>query len=108
MYAINGTYYAYTTRGCKNKCQYCGVPTIEPSFVEYIDIKGMLRELRNKYGDKPRLKLMDNNVLASSRLGQIVEDLLDLGYGRGQYTNTNPKSLRVIDFNQGLDASMSK
>lgn len=105
LYGINDTYYAYTTRGCTNKCSYCGVPTIEPSFVEYIDIKGMLRELRNKYGDKPRLKLMDNNVLASPKLEQIVEDLFDLGYGRGQYTNTNPKSVRVIDFNQGLDAS---
>lgn len=105
LYAINDTYYAYTTRGCTNHCQYCGVPTIEPSFIEYIDIKGMIRALRNEYGDKPKLKLMDNNVLASPKLEQIVEDLLDLGYGRGQYTNKNPKSLRVIDFNQGLDAS---
>jgi len=105
LYAINDTYYAYTTRGCTNKCQYCGVPTIEPSFIEYIDIKRMIGELRNDYGDKPKLKLMDNNVLASPKLEQIVEDLFDLGYERGKYTSTNPKSLRVIDFNQGLDSS---
>lgn len=105
LYAINDTYYAYTTRGCKNNCGYCGVPTIEPSFIEYIDIKGMIHELRDKYGDKPKLKLMDNNVLASLELEQIVDDLHELGYGRNQFTNTTPKRQRVVDFNQGLDAS---
>jgi hypothetical protein len=48
---------------------------------------------------------MDNNVLASSRFNQIVDDLLELGYGRGQNTDTQPKKKRVIDFNQGLDAT---
>jgi hypothetical protein len=105
LYAINDTYYAYTTRGCTNKCGYCGVTTIEPSFVEYIDIKDTIRELRAIYGDKPKLKLMDNNVLASQRLEQIVDDLGQLGYGRNHFTDTNPKKQRVIDFNQGLDAS---
>jgi hypothetical protein len=104
LYGINDTYYAYTTRGCRRSCKYCGVPEIEPSYVEYIDIKRVISELRNKYGDKSKMKLMDNNVLASSRLEQIVEDLVSLGYGRGQFTNTKPKKQRVIDFNQGLDA----
>jgi hypothetical protein len=105
LYAINDTYYAYTTRGCTNRCQYCGVPVIEPSYIEYIDIKETIKELRRKYGDKTRLKLMDNNVLASPKLEQVVEDLIALGYGKNQFTDTNPKKQRVIDFNQGLDAS---
>jgi len=105
LYAINDTYYAYTTRGCTNHCAYCGVPTIEPYFIEYIDIKEMIEKLRNKHGDKPKLKLMDNNVLASPKLEQIVKDLIYLGYGRDNSTNTTPKRQRVIDFNQGLDAS---
>jgi len=105
LYAINDNYYAYTTRGCKNNCGYCGVPTIEPSFIEYIDIKDIIHELRDKYGDKPKLKLMDNNVLASPKLEQIVDDLHELGYGKNQFTDTTPKRQRVVDFNQGLDAS---
>jgi hypothetical protein len=104
LYGMNDTYYAYTTRGCRRSCKYCGVPEIEPCYVDYIDIKRGITELRNKYGDKSKLKLMDNNLLASSRLEQIVEDLVVLGYGRGQFTNTKPKRQRVIDFNQGLDA----
>jgi len=105
IYAINDTYYGYTTRGCTRRCAWCGVPSIEPDYCEYIDIKPMIEEMRTIYGDKSRLKLMDNNVLASPNLAQIVEDLVDLGYGRGQTTNSKPPKTKVIDFNQGLEAS---
>ena len=51
---------------------------------------------------------MDNNVLASPKLPRIVDDLLELGYGKGEVTDTaNPKQ-RVVDFNQGVDASFLK
>ena len=105
LYAINDTYYAYTTRGCENECPWCGVPILEPGDVYYIDIKDMIRNMRIKHGDKPKLKLMDNNVLASPDLKEIVEDLIKLGYGRNMFTNTDPSRERIIDFNQGLDAS---
>jgi len=105
IYAVNDTYYAYTTRGCTNRCPWCGVPSIEPVYEEYIDIKPSIYALRDQYGDKPCLKLMDNNVLASRHLQRIVSDLIELGYGRDQYTKTSPKKLKVVDFNQGLDAS---
>ncbi len=105
LYAINDTYYAYTTRGCINKCAWCGVPEIESQFSAYIDIKPMIKKLRKKHGDKAKLKLMDNNVLASPKLADIVEDLLALGYGKGCKTNSQPPRQRIIDFNQGVDAS---
>jgi len=105
LYGIRDTFYAYTTRGCVNKCPWCGVHRLEPDYVPYIDIKPIIRSLRDKHGDKAALCLMDNNVLASPDLRRIVDDLLELGYGRGQYTNTTPRKQRVIDFNQGLDAT---
>jgi hypothetical protein len=105
-YAINDTYYAYTSRGCVNSCGWCGVPKLEPRHVPYIDIKPAIIDMRRKYGDKARLKLMDNNVLASSAdLPRIVADLLELGYGKNTFTDSQPKRQRVIDFNQGVDAS---
>jgi hypothetical protein len=104
-YAINETYYAYTSRGCINQCAWCGVPQIEPTFVPYIDIKPVIRSLRERHGDKPYLKLMDNNVLASPRLEEIVSDLEELGYARNCITETRPPRQRIVDFNQGLDAS---
>lgn len=102
-YAINETYYGYTSRGCTNKCPWCGVPKIEPEYTAYIDIKQMIRQMRSEFGDKPKLKLMDNNVLASKKLKRIVDDLLELGYGRNDKTEDGKQ--RVIDFNQGLDAT---
>lgn len=104
IYAVKDTYYAYTTRGCRRRCAWCGVWEIEPDYQDYIDIKPMIYKLRERYGDKARLKLMDNNILASEHLERIVNDLLELGYGRGQMTTTTPPKMRVIDFNQGLDA----
>lgn len=104
-YAINDTFYAYATRGCTRKCAWCGVKDIEPDYCDYIDIKPMIREMRELYGDRSRLKLMDNNVLASPQLKRIVADLVELGYGRGETTDTVPPRRRVIDFNQGLEAT---
>lgn len=104
-YGIRNTFYAYTTRGCRHKCAYCGVHRLEPKFIPYIDIKDTIQVLRQEQGDKPILKLMDNNVLGSSELEKIIDDLIELGYGRNQYTETQPRRLRRIDFNQGLDAT---
>jgi len=103
-YAINDTYYAYTTRGCIIKCPWCGVPKIEPDYISYIDIKKNLQYLRKKHGDKSVLMLMDNNVLASPQLEKIVNDLVTMGYGKGEKTDTESPKQRVVDFNQGLDA----
>lgn len=104
-YAINDTFYAYTSRGCVNRCAWCGVPKVEPLFQPYYDIKPIVQGMRRLYGDKAHLKLMDNNILASPLLNTIVEDLLTLGYGKNEYTNTQPKKQRTVDFNQGVDAS---
>ena len=108
IYAINDTYYAHATRGCTRKCPWCGVNDVEPEYCDYIDVVSLIEEMRTmgeKYGDKSRLKLMDNNILASPHLEKIVNDLIKLGYGRGQQTNTTPPRARVIDFNQGLEAT---
>jgi hypothetical protein len=88
-----------------NACPWCGVPIIEPGNIYYIDIKNMINSMRKKYGDKPKLKLMDNNILASPDIERIVADLVELGYGRDTFTNTDPPRERVIDFNQGLDST---
>ena len=48
-YAANETYYGYTSRGCTNKCPWCGVPKIEPKYNRYIDIKPMIRQMRKEY-----------------------------------------------------------
>lgn len=102
-YAIYDTFYSYTTRGCKIGCPWCAVPKLEPQYEEYIDIKKQILQLRHECGDYSALKLMDNNVLISSRLKDIIADLKELGYGRNQKTTTG--KIRTVDFNQGVDAT---
>ena len=104
LYAINDTYYAYATRGCSNSCTWCGVPKIEPGGVYSIGIKKMIESMRNSYGEKSRLKLMDNNVLASKEFPKIVDDLVELGYGKNNGEIYGLTKERTVDFNQGLDA----
>ena len=53
--------------------------------------------------------LMDNNILASNKLKEIVNDLIQLGFGRGNKSYISPKNrklTRYIDFNQGTDARL--
>ena len=102
-YAYANTYIGYATRGCIRKCPFCAVPTLEPEFIEYIDVKQWVNGIREQHGEKKDLMLLDNNVLASPALENIVRDLLDLGFETGARIDGKA---RHVDFNQGLDARL--
>jgi len=77
----------FSSRGCIRSCTYCAVPRIE----------GRLRNERNSikhliWPGHKRVIFFDNNFLASSGWGDILDEVEELG-------------LRV-DFNQGLDARL--
>lgn len=107
-YKVQNSYIAYTTRGCINKCSFCAVPNLEPNFITKISIENQIKEIDKQLGKNLRnLMLMDNNVLASPRLGEIVNELITLGYERGNKNYISDKNQRLrkfIDFNQGVDA----
>ncbi len=105
MYGVRDTYYWYASRGCVMKCAWCAVPKIEPIFEPYFDVKPVIRRLREEFGDKSHLKLMDNNIMAAPTLQKTVEDLLELGYGKGMTVSGKKGRQRSIDFNQGMDAT---
>ena len=46
--------------------------------------------------DPKDLILMDNNVVASPRLSEIIDEIVDLGFGPGA-TMTNPKQVSKLD-----------
>lgn len=111
-YDVQNAYMASTTKGCIRKCKFCAVRTLEPAYCEYVNIKEQIKEVDRLYGEKRNLMLMDNNILASPQLEQIVNDLVELGFGRGNKSyekNTEKrkvKQTRYVDFNQGTDARL--
>ena len=111
-YEVKNAYLTSTTKGCIRNCAFCAVSILEPDYCDYIDIKEQIHDIDDRYGVKRDLMLMDNNILASNRLADIVRDLIDLGFGKNNksYINTCGKrkfhQTRRIDFNQGVDARL--
>lgn len=111
-YEVSDAYITSTTKGCIRKCKFCAVNTLEPSYCNYIDIKSQIQKIDLLYGEKRNLMLMDNNILASPMLKTIIDDLVELGFERGNknYTKmSNGRKLhltRYVDFNQGIDGRL--
>lgn len=107
VYPAHDAYFTYMTRGCGMKCEFCAVQTLEPEYYPYISIKDTIRKVDEAFGPKKDLLLMDNNVLRSPNFDQIIDEIIELGFGKGA-TYINPKTgktvRRYVDFNQGLDA----
>lgn len=84
IYPSGDNYFAYTSRGCTNKCKFCAVPILEPKLMFTNNIKTQVEEIENHYGRKRNLLLMDNNILSFSneQLEQLVDDICELGFDK--------------------------
>lgn len=103
-YPENDAYYGYITRGCIRKCSFCAVPILEPDYCNYIPIKERIEESKLKYGDKRNLLLLDNNVLASSRFEDIINDIIESGFGKdSKYTGTNEYEISINNLKNGVN-----
>lgn len=100
-YPVSDSYFGYATRGCPNRCKFCAVPLLEPEFQGYAPLRQQIEGIESAFGTKKDLVLLDNNVLKSPRFTQIIDDIISLGFGRGEKYNNR---LRHVDFNQGIDA----
>jgi len=111
-YTLQNSYLGYATRGCPNRCSFCAVHKIEPVFNGYFPLRRQIQLIEELYGEKQDLILMDNNVLASERFSDIIQDIKALGFGKGATYSYRNKSGRIstrnryVDFNQGLDARL--
>lgn len=98
VYPENDGYYAYMTRGCVNSCPFCAVPQLEPQYNCYISIKEQIKYIEETFGEKRNLLLLDNNVLASNRFDDIIDEIKECGFYVGAtYVEPNKYSVLVQD-----------
>ncbi len=108
-YELESSYLGYATRGCPNKCTFCAVHQIEPTFLNYLPLFRQVQLIEDLYGEKKNLILLDNNVLASEQFTKIISDIKNLGFYKGaKFSKKNKSGIisranRYVDFNQGLD-----
>lgn len=90
----------FMTRGCPNTCEFCAVNKLEAECDtdEYVPLKHIIDE------SKKDLLLLDNNVLASKKFAEIINEIKSHGFGKDAKFNYRRK--RYVDFNQGVDARL--
>ena len=102
QYPASNAYYAYMTRGCVNKCKFCAVPKLEPVYKEYLPVSEQVRIAEARYGAKRDLLLLDNNVLASCRFNDIIEDIKRAGFSAGStYVAPNYYEIAIQNLRTG-------
>jgi len=111
VYPQGDSYIGYATRGCIRKCKFCAVPIIEPEFMNGLSIKKQINSIKKHFGEKRNLLLLDNNILASDRFEEIIEEIKNLGFEKNAQYSTirNNRTVylkRYVDFNQGIDARL--
>ena len=95
QYPETNGYYGYMTRGCVNRCPFCAVPKLEPNYQEYIPLKWRVDTIKERFGEQKDLLLLDNNVFASKRYSDIIEDIKQCGFSVGSKF-TPPNQLEIV------------
>lgn len=102
QYPASNAYYAYMTRGCVNKCKFCAVPKLEPVYKEYLPVSEQVKIAEERYGAKRDLLLLDNNVLASCRFNDIIDDIKKAGFGNNdKYVSPNLYEIAIKNLKSG-------
>ena len=93
-YPTGSAYFTFMTKGCTRTCAFCSVPKLEPIYKEKIPTKKKFKEINKIYGEQQNLLLMDNNVLASPRFSEIIQEIIDMGFSKDS-TFIEPNQLEI-------------
>ena len=93
-YPTKSAYFTFMTKGCTRKCAFCSVPKLEPTYKDKIPSIEKFNEVKEKYGEQRNLLLMDNNVLASPKFGEIIQEIKEMGFYKGA-TFQEPNQLEI-------------
>lgn len=102
-YKPEDSYFCRITTGCIRKCRFCAVPRLEPTFGYCQSLGEQVKAVKDQFGEKQHLVLLDNNVLALDDLTKVISDIREQGFGAEAVLNGRQ---RTVDFNQGIDARL--
>ena len=104
-YPSHDAYFAYTTRGCIRKCGFCAVPLLEPEYRSFMGIHEQINYIDEHFGAKKDLLLMDNNVLASDRFGEIIDEIKRCGFSKGaSYLPPDEYAVAIRNLRRGYNS----
>ncbi len=103
-YPMSNAFYGYMTRGCIRRCAFCAVPILENNYIPYIPMRERIEKVREVYGDQKDLLLMDNNVLASENLKEIIDDIVASGFGKGaKFIQPDMLAISIRNLKDGIN-----
>lgn len=103
-YEMSNAFYGSLTKGCIRHCPFCAVPKLEPVYEEHIPLKERIQAVRKLCGDQRDLLLMDNNVMASKKFDEIIDDIVESGFGAGStYIEPNMLEISIRNLHAGIN-----
>ncbi len=86
------------------KCSFCAVWIIEPKFNPYVSLKNKIEKTKKEFGDQRNLLLLDNNVLASKKFTQIIEEIKESGFVKGaKFRDPNYLDISIKNLKKGIN-----
>lgn len=103
-YPTQSAYFTFMTKGCTRKCAFCSVPVLEPTYKPKIETFDKFGEIKQRFGDQQNLLLMDNNVLASPKFPEIIDEIKAMGFSKGAtYIEPNQLEIAVRNLETGYN-----
>ena len=103
-YPSHDAYFAYTTRGCIRHCSFCAVPILEPVYKNFSGIHEQIKYIDEHFGARKDLLLMDNNVLASERFDEIIDEIKRCGFAKNSsYIPPNEYEIAIKNLRDGFN-----
>jgi hypothetical protein len=101
-YPTGSAYFTFMTKGCTRTCAFCSVPKLEPIYKEKIPTKNKFEQIKELYGEQQNLLLMDNNILASPKFPEIIQEIKDMGFVKGaKFIEPNQLDIAVRNLKKG-------
>lgn len=103
-YPTGSAYFTFMTKGCTRTCAFCSVPKLEPTYKEKIPTRDKFEKIKELYGEQQNLLLMDNNVLASPKFPEIIQDIKDMGFVKGaKFIEPNQLDIAMRNLKRGYN-----